>query len=473
MRLRKDADMSMTRRELLQGVAAATAASVVLPLRSSAERPTPARKNFIFLITDQQGAGDLSVEGNQYVKTPALDRLASQATRFQNAYCTHPLCSPSRASLFTSQMPHDVGVNSNPGVIPANVPSMGKLFQAAGYETAYAGKWHLPAPYPALMAGKARGQIPHFRVLPMSGTMEKGDGRGLAMDGPATDAAVKFIESPHEKPYLLVVSLLNPHDICGFAQNPEHFKHGLGEIPPLLPNFNAIQNEPGMLERIRQNGETANWSDQRWREYRAIYYRLTEIVDRQVQRVLDALDKSGQAQNTVVLHTSDHGEMMGAHRLVHKLKLYQEATNVPLIVHVPGVTEKAAVNSTHLVSGLDVLPTLCDYAGIAPAAEFRGQSLRPLIEGRGRDMPARDFLVSEVGADHQARMVRSGKYKYVVYRTGTNPEQFFDLTADPGETKNLIADGTMKAAVDLHRAMLHDWIGKTKDPFTPPKSAQT
>jgi arylsulfatase A-like enzyme len=138
---------------------------------------------------------------------------------------------------------------------------------------------------------------------------------------------------------------------------------------------------------------------------------------------------------------------------------------VPLIVCIPGVTEEPVVDSTNLVSGLDILPTLCDFAGVkAPAnAAFEGSSLRPLIERK----PAawRDHLVVEMGQNNDARMVRTDRYKYIAYATGENREQLFDMQSDPGETMNLVGEASVQATLEEHRRLLKEWIERTKDAF--------
>jgi len=455
----------VTRRELLKMAGLGTTAAILPQWAFAGDMPVE-RRNLVFVFTDQQTVTALSAAGNKFVKTPNMDRLAARGIRFERSYCTYPLCSPARASLFTSRMPHEVGVRSNQDAsLPPDTPSTGTLFRAAGYETAYAGKWHLPTVYPGYAKNRKRAAIPGFEVLPLAGSVAKfpkGPTNGLKVDVAATDAAVKFIRRPHKKPFLLVHSILNPHDICGYSRNQEVFaKMDTGVLPPLPANFNAVANEPEMLQRSRVKPKPGFRSDDQWRRYRALYYRLVEAADGHVGRVVAALEQSGQAKRTLIVFTSDHGEMMGAHHQIVKNKLYEESVAVPMIVCVPGVTDKPTVDSEHLVSGLDVLPTLCDYAGVKPAASFLGRSLRPLVEGK--QVAWRDHVVSEVR--DKARMVRTARYKYVVYSAGANPEQFFNLDADPGEAKNLIADASVAAELARHRRLLKDWCKKTKDKF--------
>lgn len=425
----------------------------------------PTKPNILFLITDQHMADALSCAGNPYVKTPNLDKLAARGVRFEKSYCTFPLCCPSRGSLFTSRMPHELRIYTNADAEISDkgllTKTLGELFQAAGYETAYAGKWHLQVPFPVF---KNR-RIPGFAMLPLAGsdpgTIDQAiAGKGLTVDPNTADAAIKFLGQPHHKPFLLVTSLLNPHDICeypGCAALRHLLPDDPAKLPPIRPNMRDTGKLPSALQRfVTQKG---NWTEQQWREYLWVYYRLVEIADGEAGRVLAALDQAGLTANTVVVFTSDHGEMMGSHQMVTKQKLYEESAAVPLIVGPPGA--KTGVDQQHLVSGLDIMPTLLDYAGIAAPTSLEGKSLRPLVEGI--KVPWREFVVSEVNVSAEARMVRTSRYKYIVFAEGDDREQFFDMEQDPGEMKNLIAQPTLAAEVARHRVFLEQWRKETRD----------
>jgi arylsulfatase A-like enzyme len=435
-----------------------------------------AKPNVLFIITDQHTLSGMSCAGNKWVKTPALDSLASRGARFEKSYCTFPLCSPSRASQVTSLMPHQMGITSNKNkpTIPSSVATLGDMFRAAGYETQWAGKWHLPAAFPGYMSA-AKASIPGFDVLRLEGAPPRtrtDTAPGLGGDPATVDAAVKFLQQSHSRPFFLTVSILNPHDICEYPTKPEHFpKPEAGvELPPLPANFDAITDEPSVIARIRERqygpgSPTASWGEKEWRTYIWVYHRLVETADGLIGQVLDALEKSGQADNTIVVYSSDHGEMTAAHKLRTKLFLYEEAVAVPLIVCPPGKSGKSVLDSTHLVSGLDLFPTLCDYAGIKVAdhAKILGKSLRPLIEQKPGAW--RKYVVSEMGGTNSSRMVRSDRYKYVVYARGDKREQLFDLDKDPAETKNLASQASLKTVLEEHRDYLNEWNKRTDDPF--------
>jgi len=175
-------------------------------------------------------------------------------------------------------------------------------------------------------------------------------------------------------------------------------------------------------------------------------------VDAQVGRVLDALEDSKHADNTLVVFSSDHGDGMGCHHLHQKMYFYEEAARVPLVISWPGEVAEGVEDRTHLVSGLDLAPTLCNYAGIEAPPKARGRSLRPLAEGH--NVPWREFLVSEVSIT--GRMVRTPEWKLITY-SDSPTQQLFDMRKDRGEMKNLWAEGTHPQVVaDLHKR-LEEW----------------
>lgn len=435
------------------------------------------RPNVLFIFTDQQTLKAMSCAGNPHVHTPYMDSLAAGGVRFEGSYCTSPVCSPARASLLTGRMPHEIGVDHNELPTDVRFPNMGEIFRGAGYHTAWSGKWHLPWSY----AEPSRGEfIRGFFHMPLPPTMPMG--LGDTTDGLIAERAASFIRSgaaKEDKPWLLGVSVHNPHDICGWIWKKPFPQPHPELLPPLPDNFEKTDIEPEFIEMCRQRthygneqNATVNWDENQWRAYLHAYYHMTEQVDRAIGRVLTALDQSGQAENTLVIFTSDHGEGCAAHRWVVKLMLYEEEVAVPLIVRFPGVVPSGVVDRSHLVSGMDVLPTMCDYAGIE-APPMTGTSLRPLIDQP--DEPGREYLVAELSPDTEdhsmrGRMVRTAKYKYVVFSKGEHPEMLFDMDSDPGEMKNLAYEASYAETVATHRVFLEEWQEKTGDPFVSGRS---
>jgi arylsulfatase A-like enzyme len=412
------------------------------------------------------------------VRTPNLDRLAAGGVRFEQSYCASPVCSPSRAALITGRMPHETGVNYNMGKLDPSLRTLGQVFRDAGYECAYTGKWHIPSNY----VEPGSNEIPGFDVLPLASTPKR-PFMGDDIDATVVDSAVEFLHRPRgpdDRPFVLNVSILNPHDICYYLMGTRQWPKApsLDTAPPLPANFAVASDEPEFV-RLRRNAivygaeiaHTKNWTEGDWRNYLYVYYRMVERADAQVGRVLKALDEAGLARNTLVLFTADHGEGLGEHHWVVKLSLYENPAKVPFIVRYPGVIPEGRVDHDHLVSGTDVVPTLCDYAAVAPPPQCRGQSLRDVIDSPRA--PGHDFVISELATDPQrpevmGRMVRTARYKYIAYSIGKGNEQLFDLQSDPGEMHNLAADLSAAGQLQHHRALLRQWVRQTNDPFPIP-----
>lgn len=474
-----------TRRTFLKA-GAAVGASSLIPKAFSAGVHTSmkeGRPNILFVFTDQQSIDCMSAAGNPWLQTPNIDSLARFGVRFEKSVCTSPVCTPARGSMVTGLMPHSHGaVYNNTGCDWDHVPRMGKLFKDGGYDAVWGGKWHLPSSYPLVPHHKFTSFVPDFDLLPFyeSGVKTPGMHWGLGdyTDGPLADAVEGwFANRNSSKPWMFGVSFHNPHDICYLAKYPELYPDPLNiaAAPPLPDNFEVADDEPEFLVNARQRDRYGNevklardFSEEQWRRYIYNYYRMMERVDSEMGRVIRALEKAGQDENTVIIFTSDHGDGAASHQWAAKLTLYSEPVDVPFIVTQFGSTPEGVVDNDHLVSGLDILPTMLDYAGLDIPAACQGRSLKPVVEGRSVDW--RDFVVTELAIDpndpvKQGRMLRTAKYKYNVYGYGARNEQFFDLEADPGEMNNLIDQSGVQPEVERHRKLLKQWMDDTNDPF--------
>ncbi len=467
--------MSETRRVFLEQAGAGLAAAACCEAAQGAE-PPPRRPNLLVIVTDQQQATMLSCAGNKYLKTPHMDSLAATGTRFERAYCSDPVCVPSRFSLLSGVMPSRIGMESNdqqknpvPEAVLRN--GMGAALRAAGYATVYGGKTHIPG---------APGHTNNVSDYGFDEMLTWDERDKLA------DTCAAFLRRKHDKPFLLVASFINPHDICYMAIDDHARSQGktpkenierrrLAEAlalpegmtreaffrdvcPPLPPDFAIPEGEPEAVEKTDWRPfrpyARQRWSDEMWRLHRWAYARLTERVDAEIGRVLQALRESGREDDTLVVFTSDHGDMDAAHRLEHKSMLYEEVCRIPLLVSWKGVTKPGAVDREHLVSnGLDLIPTLCDYAGVAPPPELKGRSIRPLAEGRG-PKGWRDSLAVE---NERSRLVMWDHLKYGVYDVGERRELLVDLKQDPGEMRNRATDPAWRAQVETGRRLLVEW----------------
>jgi choline-sulfatase len=435
--------------------------------------------NILFIFTDQQSANMMSCVGNRYLRTPAMDSVGGGGVRFDRAYCTNPVCVPSRVSLMTGHMPGEFGIASNQDEsVPEEVVEngLGALVRRAGYRAAYAGKIHLPDDLHPRKIG--------FEYL----TDDRRE--GLA------ERCARFIRGDHDRPWMLVASFINPHDICFMAirdcpserqknwldpgrphmqkvEEALRMPDGVSEeefygdhCPPLPPNFEIQPEEPEIIaESVRnspfRNNARENWLRQRWRLHRWAYCRLTEMVDRQIGVVLEALQQSGQEDDTLVIFTSDHGDHDSAHRLEHKGTFYEEAIRIPLIIRPPGGTAGGPATSDDLVSnGLDLLPTICEYAGAEPPEDLEGRSLRPLVEGQSA-AELHDHLPIECA---HGRMVMTDRYKYMLYDDGENREQLIDRENDPGDMRNLVGDVRSAEELEDHRGLFAEVFGGREFP---------
>ena len=439
--------------------------------RARAARARDPRPNVLFILTDQQCATALSCAGNPYVNTPNMDWIAARGVRFARSYCTDPVCTPSRGSLLTGRMPHEIGLSFLGDAPSPDAPNFGQVFREAGYETVWAGKWGL---------GRVPGQdaTPGFDDIAHGHGVASTFGLGDVTDGLFAADTAFLLRWELQKiglPWLCAISLNNPHDICMETAWPPRAHLNLAHYPPLPANFAIPPDEPDVVTAIRAglgwltNQEiprTTDWDDARWRAYIETYYHLTEQVDRYVGLVIRALEEGGWLDNTLIILTSDHGDGCAAHKWAAKNCFYEETMAPPLLVSPPGGMAGSA-DLEHLASGLDVLPTMCDYAGVT-TPPVAGRSLRPIIEDPRA--PWRSFLAAEMAVGERAkpmhgRMVRSARYKYCVYSTGSKRDQLFDMAADPGEMQDLSARAESADVICEHRRMLREWMELTGDTF--------
>ncbi len=449
------------------------------------------RPNILLIITDQQAADMMSCAGNRWLKTPNMDRLAAEGVRFERAYCANPVCIPSRFSLFSGVMPSVIGMDDNADEKNPVAPeilsrAMGSVFQAAGYQTVYAGKVHLPG---------QPGVQGNVKAYGFQDWLAPGDAEGRA---PTVQACASFLRTRHEKPFLLVASLINPHDICyqplrewvqslppldkrsklispkalvdldAALQLPAGVSEQdfFSQVCPPLPANHAIPERELTAFGATKRGGYLDWARQhytarQWQLYRWAYARLTEKVDAEIGQLLEALRGAGLEENTVVLFTSDHGEQAGAHRAVTKGYLYEESTRIPFIVRWPGVVQAGRVDAEHFISsGLDLIPTLCDCAGVPVPSALKGRSVRPLAEGRAV-ADWRSFLVVE---NRRSLLVHTGQWKYMVgHADSAEPpapvvrEMLIHLGKDAGELTNLAGDPACRPHLEACRRLLRKW----------------
>jgi arylsulfatase A-like enzyme len=390
-----------------------------------------------------------------------MDRIAEAGTRFERAYCTHPLCCPARSSFVTGLMPHRSGVLGNGTPIHQELlpHTIGNVLRKAGYDAALAGKWHVPGCKPTDC--------------------------GLEELCPTNDALVPevstdYFKTDREKPFFLFASFINPHDICQVARNQDLPQGPVSSVPldqcPGLPeNFAIPPYAPDALQYLRRVAPriypTLDWTDDQWRHFRHAYFRLVEKVDSEIVRLLDGLEASGKADNTVVIFTSDHGDGHGAHHWNQKTALWEEEIRIPMIISEPGQTGGRVENGRLVSNGLDLLPTVCDYASADCPEGLDGLSLRPLVRGDEPDTWRNEVVVETQinfgdgpGGPSYARALVTEQYKYSVYLMGRNREQLVDIVEDAGEMVNLAAESRHQDTLQSCRDRLRAWGESTGDP---------
>jgi arylsulfatase A-like enzyme len=438
-------------------LALATAAA----LASIAPAGATERPNVLIVITDQE-APALRLPP---LERPNLERLAARGVSFTRAYAAYPVCSPSRAVLLTGLYPHQNGVleNVNPGVesppLDPAIPNLGSVFTAAGWSTAWFGKWHLSANEAVPSYGFAHAYQP-----PLGNNGREGDPEVAA------HAAAWIRGRAAGEPWLAVVSILNPHDIG----EPERYADvEIEPYPVELPaSFDDDPTAPDRAPELRAHAgsrrENRTPTDHAaWIHYLRLYCHLLERNDPLLGTVLDAVAARADADRTIIVYTSDHGEMGGAHRMAQKRFLYEESVRVPLLFVYPGAVR--ASESGRLASNVDVAPTLAVLAGVKWPSPLPGKNLLEAPpEGADADeavfaevsIPATRLLAGRV--DRLTRMVRTREWKYVLYPSGA--EELYDTAADPIEVHNLAASPEHAGRRTELRERLTAWLALTAQP---------
>ena len=429
----------------------------------------PEKPNILIIMTDQQSYNTVSAlsqyyPGEVYASTPNIDRLVRNGLSFTRAYCANPLSAPSRFALFTGRYPGHLGKRRNTDT-PAEEPvraiqensGMGTVFRAAGYETIYGGKVHLdysnfkPGATSMFSAPTGYG-FDNYYIKDEREPLAEASARMLH------DLAAKQKEDGN-KPFLMVVSFLNPHDICKeYSTNlsdeiiPDQYKPEISEtIAAMRARMKAIDENlfygsiaPALPANRLKTADFPNTQKQRfvdypdtyWRQYRWIYGQLVSLVDSHIGIVLDALDSEPELlKNTLVVFTSDHGEMQGAHGTGTKSLPFEECQKIPFIFTGAGVSHRG-VSGIPVCNGTDLLPTLCEMAGLETPAGLDGVSLASVIKtGKaGKSLKSRKYIFSE---GETFVTVWSDNYKFTYYDLDNGKTLLIDLGKDPGEMKNV------------------------------------
>ena len=469
--------------------------------------------NILLIMSDQHHAGLMSCAGDSIAETPNIDRLARQGVRFSNAYCTFPLCGPSRMSFMTCRHPHEICLWDNESQLNSDTPTFAHSFLSAGYDTVLSGRMHFvgwdqrhgyaqrlisDVPQSAHLAAgwKLRdvlGDLVDTPGMSLTGLLKSGPGRTgyHAYDEAVTHTTVEWLRqrglSRQEKPFLLTVGYVAPH--CPFVAPSADFETYRRRIAYSdLPLPDEALHPANAVRRQKFGTDPAPPVDAQCRS-RVAYYGLCTFLDRQVGAVLSALKQTELETNTIVIYCSDHGEMLGEHGMWWKSTFYDGASRVPLIVAWPDQITAGKLRPEN-VSLMDIGPTLIDLAGLDALPGASGRSFRSLLIGSDTRWEDTAFAENaERGNATVCRMVRSGPWKYNYYH-GMEPE-LFHLPDDPGETNNLSGQVSYR---DLERhlnelvlrnwnprnvsqymkrrnqelALIGDWVNSTRPPEPDP-----
>lgn len=440
---------------------------------ASSERP-----NILTIMSDEHGPMFSSTYGHPLVQTPNMDRLARQGTTFDAAYSNAPLCVPSRLSFMTGKFASRCEGWDNATPLSSDALTWPVLLRSAGYDAVLAGKMHLIGPdrlhgfreqlaydphgggheddATALRLGLSPGGMHPIHpwrhgiptaTEPWPGVVEARAGSGpmIEADDAIESAALEYLRDPARKngPFALCVGFVAPH--FPFVVPEPYFsmyypdRTDLPDIPP-----GHLEDLPPAAQRLRQAFGFHGHDDDQILLARAGYYGLITYLDDKIGRLLDALEEQGLAENTVVIHTSDHGESLGEHGLWRKMNFYEHAARVPLQISWPG-TLPAGQRVPGVVSLVDVTATMVELAGVpsddSALLATDGDSLLPLIQGDGAEWKDEAFVEQLAhGTDRARSMIRRGSWK-LSYSHGDPPElELYDLDADPGEFANLADD---------------------------------
>lgn len=424
-------------------------------LATASGRPAVAKgmsppPNIVVFVVDDMRWDVLGCAGHPVVRTPNIDRIAAHGVRFENAFVTTSLCSPSRASILTGSYAHRHGVIANatndPG--PAH-PIFPLLLQSAGYRTGMIGKWHMRRdsnPRPGFDEWLSfRGQGTYLNPLfNRNGTEYRASGY---MTDLLSDEAVRFLSRPHGGPFCLYIGHKAVHAV--FEPAPRHRELYADATLP-TPPLDEFEGKPRWLQEVGprtlvqdQPIQTAADERKHWQEQSLAYYRTLAAVDDGVGRVLDALDDIGATAHTLVVFTSDNGLVLGEHRRGGKRTIYEESMRVPLLASGAGVRDGGRVVSD-LVLNIDLAPTFLDLAGVPVPESMQGRSLAPLLANKPTKW-RQSFLYEyfqEAGRPviPTTLAVRTKNWKYARFPEIEDIEELYNVETDPHEIHNLVTE---------------------------------
>ena len=485
------------------------------------------RPNLVFIMSDQQRYDTMACYGNDWIDTPNLNALASESFVFERAYVTQPVCTPARASIMTGLYPHSAGPIVNKMHLPAHFNTIGELV-SPDCARGYMGKWHLgndvlpqhnfdtwisteDSHRESYSSQEALGRLTDYHQHLVANGFEpdttkagsrvfSGEGRArlpeeFQMASFLGDRAAGFIQDNADRPFVLYVNTFEPHSPY-FGPLMDHYDPA---ALPVGPSFLEKPVGSALISRLRadycmqylEGGDhTADEymrdyaaveedvsTEEGWRRLRAHYFANVNLVDRMVGRITSAIDDAGVADDTVVVFTSDHGDMLGDHGMLEKRSMYDESSRVPMLMRVPWLSREQT-NVPGSMSHVDLAPTVLDLLGDPVPYHMQGKSLVPTLSGGASledndvfiewngffsSMPDRHLGTAAIDRMNRLpwRTVVSGGWKLNLC-VGDQCE-LFDLDNDPHEMRNLFDDPAQRDRVRDLAARIRDWQIETDD----------
>lgn len=446
------------------------------------------KPNILLIVTDQQRRDTIGAYGGRLVKTPHTDRIASEGVCFTHAFTPCGLCSPTRSSLLTGTYPHEHEVLTNVALHPIrnslavekDILSPG--LKSAGYHLGYVGKWHVSHHKDPTAFGYDRyvslGDYKKYRdnlgipfppevnnyVIPLSAE----DSVPVEHCRPAflVTKAMEIMDDFYlegERPFFIRVDFHGPH-MPNVIPQPYASLYDPLQIPP-HPNFEDNLNGKPAVQAIKRRHwgtDKMNWED--WQPLMSRYFGEITLIDEQVGRLLEHLDKSGLCEDTLVIFTTDHGDTMGAHKIWNKdYTMYDEIYRVPMVMRWPGVIAPKSQCNAYVHHFLDLTPTLLEVVGSEVPNGLHGQSLLPLMKGEHQERPREAFC--EFHGCHMGlytiRMLQTDRYKYVFHTNDI--DELYDHEKDPAELHNLAENLDYAGVLADLRMRMVDWMAQTKD----------
>lgn len=499
---------TIKRREFIKKSAMAAIALNIIGCKPRKEKP-----NLLFIWTDQQRTDTLAIYGNRKISVPNLNKLASQSIVLENPYVTQPVCTPSRSSVMTGLYPHTNGCIDNNIPLPSSIPCTPEIVNDPDYRTAYFGKWHLGDELFAqhgfeewisiediyneyFSKGRDKNLVSDYsnylKSIGYNPDADRGEfSRDFASRLPIEHCKPKFLEMKacdflkrnRNNPFMLYVNFLEPHPPFNGPLNEKYDP----EYIDLPPNFmdDLEENEPLRYRMLKEKffnelykGDPLK-TEQDWRKMAAKYWGLVSQVDLSIGAILKSVEDLGLAENTIVVFTSDHGEMMGSHKLLNKTVMYEEAVKVPWLMKFPHLKSKH-----QFVKGrfghIDLLPTILEAMDCNH--KLQGESLMPVLNGSSK--PERDVFIewnnknrddelNSVTQNATESEIQNAKNAFV--RTSITQDgwklcwadkdksQLFDLNKDPYETTNLFYKPEYSDKVVRLKDKIRTWQHETKD----------